>query len=85
MEVVLLNLNFESVECCFLFVCLLAFLANSEKHSETLAINLERDCRVGQVVYPTKSFLTHTLDAVTSTSHTGTKYLLLNCFYSFCD
>ena len=43
MEIVLFSFNFELVECFF------AVLADSEKHSEILVINLERDCSVSQV------------------------------------
>ena len=43
----------------------LALLANGEKHSEILVINLENDCSVGQVLISHESFPTHSLNVVT--------------------
>ena len=65
MEVVLFSFKFGPVEYfslsvwmgfCFVFVFVFALLANSEKHSEILVINLERDCSVGQVLISHRDF-----------------------------
>ena len=79
MDVVLFAFNFELVECCC-FVCLFvvvvfALLVNSEKHSEILVINLDRDCSVSQVLIPHREFPDTDIECHHSVFHPWNKHL----------